>query len=85
MAAHACIAPWWPYGEPHLGALCIQPHRERKKKESLQFILQTAKNAMEARFLGFSLDMAMFMSDGADEMINAAPAVWLTVLWLPCY
>ena len=27
----------------------------------------------------------MFMSDGADEMINAARAVWLTVLWLLCY
>ena len=27
----------------------------------------------------------MFMSDGADEMINAARAVWVTVLWLVCY
>ena len=58
---------------------------ERQKTEALQFTPQTAKNATEASFPRFSWDMGMYMSDGADEMINAAYAVWLVVIWLVCH
>ena len=40
---------------------------------------------MEARFPGLKWDMGMEMSGGADEMIGAARAVWLTIVWLVCY
>ena len=69
----------------HTSALYVFSLAEKEKKESLQFTLQTTKNAIEARFPGFSWDMAMFMGDSADEMINAARAVWITVIWLLCY
>ena len=69
----------------HTLALCAFNLAETEPKESLLFTLQTAKNAMDARFPGFSWDMAMFMSDCVAKMINAARAVWLTFLCLPCY
>ena len=68
----------------HTTAVFVFSLTEREKKEALHFTLQTAKNAMETRFPGFKWDLGMFMSDGAEEMINAARAVWLTILWLLC-
>ena len=69
----------------HTTAVFVFSLAEREKKQALHFTLQTAKNAMETRFPGFKWDLGMFMSDGAEEMINAARAVWLTILWLLCY